>query len=215
MTPDEETRNSQLFETVWQKATRGIEDLTTEEPDRRFLKSLVMGGSVAAEAVVSNCQGVKGFWAEGDEAKAIELSQLFSFMMLSQIYRWVKEKPEQNASAIPKEVSATRLIHIFGSEPEQAIDDFIHFDEQYGYDLDKKPHLVHTASLLLAKVSEICGHRCIEWSKVKWPVVELTHLMKKGIILDGAPMRSQLDIDQMIKSLNTGVQAMMSFYGGA
>jgi hypothetical protein len=215
MTPVEETRNSQLFETVWQKATCSIEGLTSDETDRRFLKSLVMGGSVAAEAVVSNCQGVKRFWAESDEAKATELSQLFSFMMLSQIYRWIKQGPEQNSSAIPKEDGAKRLIHVFGSEPEQAIDDFVHFDKQYSYDLDKKQHLVHTASLLLARASEICGHKCIEWSKVKWPVVELYHLIKNGAILDRAPLRDQLDIDEMVKSLGIGMQAMTSFYSGA
>ena len=215
MTPDDETRNSQLFENVWQKVTAKVDALTEEADDRRFLKSLAMGGSVAAESVVSTCQAVKGFWGEGNEVAATELSQLFSLLLLSQIYRWVKEKPPREmTSTVPPEVNATRLIYIFGGEPEQAMDDFLHFDQQFACDLAKHPHLIHVCSLLLAKTSEICGHKCIDWSKVKFPVVEMTHLVK-GAFIDGAPMRSKLDIDAMLNSLNTGMQAMMSYYGGA
>jgi hypothetical protein len=215
MPPADETRNGQLFENVWQKVIAKVDTLTEDAGDRRFLKSLAMGGSVAAESVVSTCQTVKGFWGEGNEAAATELTQLFSLLMLSQIYRWVKQNPSKEMPPpVPPEVSATRLIYIFGGEPEQSLDDFLHFDQQFACDLAKHPHLIHVCSLLLAKTSEICGHKCIDWSKVKWPVVEITHLIK-GTIIDGAPMRSKLDIDAMLNSLNTGVQAMMSYYGGA
>jgi hypothetical protein len=215
MTPADETRNGQLFETVWQKAVTNVDKLTEDADERRFLKSLAMGGSVAAESVVSACQAIREFWGEGSDTAANEISQLFSLMMLSQIYRWVKDKPpEKMTNTVPQEVSATRIIYIFGGEPEQAMDDFMHFDGQFAYDLKKHPHLIHVSSLLLARVAEICGHKCMDWSKVKWPVVEMTHLIK-GAIIDGAPMRSKLDIDAMQDSLNTGIQAMMSYYGGA
>jgi hypothetical protein len=214
MTPDVENGNSQLFEDVWQKAISKIDNLTEEADDRRFLKSLVMGGTVAAESVISHCQSVMGFWGEGNPAQATELSQLFSLLMLSQIYRWVKEKPPADMTGmVPSEVSATRIIYVFGGEPEQAMDDFIHFDQQFAYDLSKHPHMIHVSSLLLAKTSEICGHKSIDWSKVKFPVVEMTHLIK-GAIIDGAPIRGKQDIDAMLESVNTGVQAMMSYYSG-
>ena len=64
MTPADETRNGQLFENVWQKVITKVDTLTEDAGDRRFLKSLAMGGSVAAESVVSTCQTVKGFWGE-------------------------------------------------------------------------------------------------------------------------------------------------------
>jgi hypothetical protein len=215
MSPADETRNGQLFEDVWQKVITRVDALTEDADDRRFLKSIAMGGSVAAESVVSTCQAVRGFWGEGSESAANELSQLFSLLMLSQIYRWVKQNPPKEMSnTVPQEVSATRVIYVFGGEPEQAMDDFLHFDRQYAYDLEKHPHLIHVSSLLLAKSSEICGHKCVDWSKVKWPVVEMTHLVR-GAVIDGAPLRGKLDIDAMQNSLNTGIQAMMSYYGGA
>jgi hypothetical protein len=214
MMPVEESRNGQIFENVWQKALTNVDNLTEDTEDRRFLKSLVMGGSVAAESVVSSCQAVKEFWGDGNETVATELSQLFSFLMLSQIYRWVREKPpKETTSTLPPEVSASRLTHIFGGEQEQGIDDFQHFDKQFAYDIAKHPHMIHVSSLLLAKTSEICGHKCMDWSKVKFPVVEMTHLAK-GAIIDGAPMRGKLDIDAMLDSIALGVQAMMSYYGG-
>ena len=215
MTPADETRNGQLFENVWQKVITKIDTLTEDAGDRRFLKSLAMGGSVAAESVISTCQTVKVFWGEGNETAATELSQLFSLLMLSQIYRWDKQNPSKEMPPlVPPEVNARRLIYIFGGELEQSLDDYLHFDQQYACDLAKHPHLIHVCSLLLAKTSEICGHKCIDWSKVKFPVVEMTHLVK-GAFIDGAPMRSKLDIDAMLNSLNIGVQAMTSYYGGA
>ena len=214
MTPDVENSNGQLFEDVWQKSISKVDTLTQDADDRRFLKSLVMGGTVAAESAISQCQSIAGYWGEGNPAQATELSQLFSLLMLSQIYRWVKENPPADMTAmVPSEVSATRIIYVFGGEPEQAMDDFIHFDQQFAYDLAKHPHLIHVASLLLAKTSEICGHKSIDWSKVKFPVVEMTHLIK-GAIIDGTPIRGKQDIDNMLASVNNGVRAMMSYYSG-
>ena len=215
MTPADETRNGEIFEQVWQNALDRIEEITQDDADRKFLRSVAMGGSVAAESVVTGCEAIREYWGEGSVETATELTQLFSLLMLSQIYRWVKAQPPENMSVmVPREVSVTRLVYMFRGDPDTAMEDFLHFDEQFDYDLKRHPHMVHVSSLLLARAAEICGHKCIDWSRVKWPVVEMTHLVK-GTIIDGAPMRSKLDIDAMLNSLNTGVQAMMSYYGGA
>ncbi len=210
-----ETRNSELFEEVWEKATAKVDELTKDEQERKFLKSLVMGGTVAGEIVVSGAEGVRKYWGEGNLAWAQEVTQLFAFLMLSQCYRWIQGevKPEMQ-NMVPKEVSATKLIYIFGSEPEQALDEFINFDLQFNYDLDKKPHIVHTSTLVLAKLCDITGHACVDWKKIKWPVVELTHVVKKGGITDSEPMRSQADINVVVNALNTGAQAMTKFHEG-
>jgi hypothetical protein len=214
MTFDEETSNSQLFENVWQKATAEADALTEDDADRRFLKSLVMGGSVAAESVVSTCQDVREFWGQGSEAAASELNQLFSLVVLSQLYHWLKENPpEGNTSTIPPEVNVMRVVQIFGGDPERGMEDYTHFDKQLECDIKKHGNLTHISILLLARSSEICGHQCMDWSKVKFPVVEMTHLVR-GAIIDGAPLRSILDINAMQSCLNAGMQAMSRFYAG-
>ena len=216
MTIDQPTRNSELFEKIWEDAVVNIEKLTPEKSERSFLKSLVMGGTVAAEMIVSACSAISRYWAEGDTCRARELSQLFSFLMLSQCYRWLDEKEQPaNVQRLPKETVSSKLIQVFEGEAEQGLDDFAHFDAQFNYDLDKHPHRVHLAGLVLARVSEICGHPCLDWTQVHFPVVEFTHIMKKGIVLDSAPMRSQDDINTVVAALTTGTEAMMRFYDGA
>jgi hypothetical protein len=193
MAESQESKNLEIFEQVWDQATGRIEELTPDVAERKFLKSLVMGGTVAAEMVVNGAESARRYWGEGNPAWAAEISQLFSFMMLSQCYRWVVEQDPHNKTAIPKEFSATKLVYAFGTEPEQSLEDFMRFDEQYNYDMEKKPHLVHVSRFVLARMCEIMGHKGIDWEKVKFPVAELSHLAKKGVILDSEPIRSQDD----------------------
>lgn len=214
MSETQEEKNSEIFEQVWDKATPRIDGLTQDPVEQKFLKSIIMGGTVAAEIVVGNT-AVSKFWGEGKDTWAEEISQLFSFIMLSQCYRWVAENAEDGKTPLPKEVSATKLIYAYGTEPEQALDDFSNFDCQYNYDLDKKPHIVHTASFILARICEIADHKCIAWERFKFPVVELTSLAKKGVILDSEPIRNQEDINTVTSSINAGLQAMNRFYDAA
>ena len=216
MTTEHDDSNSELFEEVWDRAVSNIEKLTRDQTEQLFLKSLVMGGTVAAEIVVGGCAGIQPHWGEGNTDRAMKVSQLFSFLMLSQCYRWLDGKPTPEAlSRLPKEVLSTQLIYIFEGEPEQGVDDFVHFDLQFNYDLSKHPHLVHLSGLILARISEICGHPCLDWEQIKFPVVEFTHIMKKGIIIDAAPMRSQDDINVVVSALSAGVEAMTRFHDGA
>ena len=211
MAETQEERNAELFEQVWGKATARVDELKTDETEHRFLKAMIMGGTVAAEMVINNTFA-KQFWGEGKDAWAGEISQLFSFIMLSQCYRWVAEQSEASSSPVPKEVSATKLIYAFDTEPEQSLDDFVRFDNQYDHDLSHKAHIVHTASFLLARICEITGHKCIVWNKIKFPVDELTSLAKKGIIIDSEPIRSQDDINVVTTAVATGLQAMNKFF---
>ena len=214
MTGNQEEKNQEIFERVWEEATARIDNLTGDNTEQKFLKSLVMGGTVAAEMVINNVSAIRGFWGEGNQASAAEISQLFSFLMLSQCYRWVMGKPQEDRTPIPKEVSATKLIHAYGTEPEQSLDDFDRFDRQYNYDLEKKPHIVHTATFILARLCEILGHQCIDFKKVKFPVAELTHMVKAGGVIDSEPIRSQEDINVVTNSLAAGLQAMNKFHEG-
>ena len=206
--------NEEIFENVWQDALANIENITSDDDDQRFLRALAMGGSVAAETLVTASPAIKQLWGDGNQQTAARLSLLFSLIMLSQLYIVAKQNPPQNFVAmLPKEVTATRIFHVFNGNPEESIQDFLHFDEQFSYDLEKHKHLTHTSCMMLARCSEICGHPCIDWKKVKWPVVELTHLTK-GTITDSSPLRSKADIDAMLGSIDAGAQAMMSYYSG-
>ncbi len=211
MAQTQEERNSEIFEQVWEKSTSRIDQLTPDQAEQKFLKSIVMGGTVAAETVINNTSA-RRFWGEGSVAWAEEISQLFSFIMLSQCYRWVAERADEGKTPLPKEVSATKLVYAFGTEPEQSLDDFMHFDAQYNHDIENKPHIVHTATFILARICEIASHKCITWSRVKFPVDELTSLAKKGVIIDSEPIRGQDDINIVTNSISAGFQAMNKYF---
>jgi len=215
MSIEEQTHNSQIFENVWQKAVAGMDAVVADDDDRCFLKALVMGGSVAAESAVSACPEITKLWGEGNEAAATRLNQLFSLVVLGQLYRWIKDNPpEGNPNTVPPEINVTRLVQVFGGDQEEGIKDYEHFDRQFDCDMKKHGNLTHTSIMLLARCGDICGHQCMDWSKVKFPVVEMTHLVK-GAIIDGAPLRSIQDINAMQAGLNAGIQAMTRFYAGA
>jgi|GEM_PF-1226252 len=208
------TGNEELFEKVWDNAVATIESLTPDTQEHRFLKSIVMGGTVAAETLVASSHSMLHLWNKGSIKLASELSLLFSLTMLSQIYRWVNDNPPENfKGTMPKEVVATQIIHVYNGNPEVALEDFFHFDKQFSYDLEKHQHLTHISCLLLARCCEICGHKSINWQKVKWPVVELTHLVKDAII-DRSIIRNKADSDAVVHSLNAGSHAMVTYYGG-
>jgi len=211
MTATQDEKNAEIFEQVWLKATTRISDLIKDPAEEKFLKSIVMGGTVAAEAIVSSTAASE-FWGEGNIAWADEISQLLSFLMLSQCYRWVTEKIDEGQSPLPKEVIVTRLIYAFGTEPEQSLDDFARFDAQFNHDLDTKPHIVHAASFILGRICEIAGHPCFAWGKIKFPVDELTSLAKKGVIIDSEPIRGQNDINVVTTSISMGLEAMNKFH---
>jgi len=78
----QELKNSEIFEEVWEKATSRIDELTSDAKERKFLKSMVMGGTVAAETVLNNAESARRYWGEGNAGWAAEISQLFSFLML-------------------------------------------------------------------------------------------------------------------------------------
>ena len=212
MTPD--TENS-LFENVWQNTSARIDKLTPDPTERRFLKSLVMGGTVGAETVVNQAVGVQPYWCQGNPAQAREISQLFAFIMLAQCYRWIEMEPGgQNTARTPREDVVSKLIYAFETEPEQSSDDFQHFEAQYNYDLKNKHHLIHTSTLILAKICDILGHQCIDWEQVKFPVAELIHLVTRGVGTDSVPVRDQEDMAVVVNGINGGIQAMMRLNEG-
>jgi hypothetical protein len=213
MSPD--TENSQLFENVWQNASARIDQLTPDPAERRFLKSLIMGGTVGAETVVNQATGIQPYWGQGNPTQAREISQLFSFLMLSQCYRWLEMEPgAQDTPRTPRQDVVSKLIFAFNTEPEQSADDFQHFDAQYNYDLKHKQHLIHTATLILAKICDILGHQCIDWKQVKFPVAELIHLVTRGVVTDSIPVRDQEDMAVVVNGINGGIQAMMRLNEG-
>lgn len=201
------------FDTVLAGASERIPGLIADEDNRRFYRALLAGGSVAARAVAEQCLGIKDVWVGGDEKKALALTRLFTMMMLSQCYRWLSGKEpvseEQNKT---REAAASNIGRLFGDGTRAAAKEFFDIDIQFKYDLENKSHLVHMGSLILAKASDACGHRSIDWSKVSFPVKSLKPLTSSRAIVDSAPIRSPDDIRALWAGHAAGVKAMNNCY---
>lgn len=209
----EETENH-FFDTVLSKVKKEINQLVKDDNERRFYLSLVVGGTKTASEVVKNCEGVRQFWGDGSEESAYALIELFSFLMLFQCYRWLDEKdPELGEKQKASRLATTaKLLYLFKDESEESLANFLNLDAQFKHDVENRSPYAHLACFFLARACEACGHKCIDWSRVSFPVSELTELVSSGAILDSKPMSSIHDISALRKSHNAGIQAMNKYY---
>ena len=207
-----ETPSESLFEEVWQEISQSIDLFEENESERHFLKSLVMGGTVVAERIVNNCQELARYWGKGDKTKALGLTRLFFWMMLSRCYQWLETSKTSGSDGLAPEEFSRKIMSIFGNMTDTDFKLYLDLHEQFQYDIKKSPHMTHISSLLLALSCEICGHKCLDWTKVRFPVKEMFHLFRKGSVIDTGPIRGVQDINEMKQALNAGIQAMTLYF---
>lgn len=202
---------NRFLDAVYTRVSERISQLDEDENARRFYMSLLAGGTLTAGLVVSVCEGVKGLWGGGDEEKALALTRLFTLMMLSQCYRWFGDKEPEKQRAT-RQATAARVLLLFGDGSDGAVKDFFDIDTQFKYDLENKSHVVHLSSILLARACQACGHRCIEWSRVSYPVKSLQTLTRSRAIIDPFLVGNPDDIRALWHSHTAGTQAMVKYH---
>ena len=153
------------------------------------------------------------YWGDGDEGKALGLTRLFFWMIFSyyQYHLKVDQKGSSLESLTTRE-AAHKLLANFGDVNEGEIQLYVSLDTQFKYDISRSPHMIHLSCLLLALSSEICGHQCLDWTKIRFPVIEMFHIAHKGAIVDSEPIRDQRDISEMQSALLAGIKAANLYY---
>lgn len=209
----EEIEVNPIFDAAFVQVSQNINNTFPDDNNRRFFKALLAGGKKMAIAVVARCQGLRGVCGDIDKAKALALTKLFTLLMLSQTFRWLENKELETEEADNLNLSAMSItLNLFGDNSEESVKDFINMDTQFKYELKHHDHLTHLAVLLLAKACEVCGHKCIEWSKVSFPIKSLQPLTTSRAIIDAAKINGVNDIRAVINSLAFGVQAMVNYH---
>ena len=167
-----------------------------------------------AKSVVTACEGVKKTWDDGNETKALTLTKLFTLLMLSQCYRWIDEADpdSEDKQKEARQASASKVLYFFEDDSEGAIQGFLDIDTQFKYDMEHENHMTHLGILLLAKACEACGHKCIEWSRVSFPVKSMRPLTSSGAIIDSVLINNLNDITALWNCHAAGVQAMMKHH---
>ena len=196
------------FDDVWRQIAGAAESRSDNETEKHFLESLVRGGITAASIVVSCCDGLAKYCSPFNTDKALGLTRLYSWIMLCQCYRWLQGELNPESNPIPIGEFGEKLLSLFGKMDEGEYQLYLNLNTQFNYDLDKKPHMTHFSALLLALSSEVCGHKCLDWTTLRFPVKEMTHIFLRGGVIDTEPMRS-LNVTEAVKeALGTGIQAM-------
>jgi hypothetical protein len=209
----EEIEINPIFDAAFVQISKNINNSFPDYNSRRFYKSLLAGGKIMANAVVARCQGLREVCGDIDKVKALALTKLFTLLMLSQTFRWLEGQESETENAANLNLSTVSIIlNLFGDSSEESVKDFINIDTQFRYELKHHDHLTHLAVLLLAKACEVCGHRCIEWSKVSFPIKSLQPLTTSRAIVDAAKINSVNDIRVVISSLDSGVQTMVNYH---
>ena len=95
---------------------------------------------------------------------------------------------------------------------EKGIEEFLNIDTQFKYDMKHENHMTHMGILLLAKACEACGYKCIEWSRVSFPVKSMITLTQSGAIIDSTSISNLNDITALWNCHAAGVQMMMKHH---
>jgi hypothetical protein len=202
-----------IFDAGYVQISENIDNTFPDENNRNFFKSLLTGGKIMANLVVAKCQGLREVCGNIDIAKALSLTKLFTMLMLSQAFRWLDNQKTEKDEEVKVNLQAVSVVlNLFNDNSEESIKDFINMDTQFRYELNHHNHMTHLAVLLLAKASESCGHKCIEWDKVTFPFKSLQPLTTSKAIVDAAIINSVNDIGEVINSFALGVQSMVKYH---
>ena len=209
----EELEIDPLFAAVSARINAKIDQAFTDANGTRFYKSLIAGGVTMANAVVSLCEGVKRVWGCGDEAKAAALTRLFSLVLLSQTFAWLDEQKEKKDEPSNINLSAVAgTLSLFGDDQAETIADFLNIDVQLRHEISHETDMTHLHVLLLAMACEACGHSCLDWSKIKFPVKSLEPLTRCGAIIDSTIISGINDIRALWVCRSMGMQAMVKYH---
>ncbi len=224
----QKSRNKRLFDKWAAEIFRLIARHVSDEYDWRAHLAWLVGGRVAANGLVQESDCVKKPWGKGDETKALALTKVFTLHMISHWYRNIDEQQQHSDDERrqAREVAASSMLRFFnmylspGDSDASAKDvkDFMNMDIQFNWDLDKETRtggsriglLIYP--LLLAKACEACGQRCVDWSRVTFPVDSHQQLVDEGAIVNGRPFSSFEEWVILISRVFAGVQGMFRYY---
>ncbi len=209
----EELEIHPLFKAVFTESSSKINDIAEDDNSRLFFASLLTGGYTTANAMVNLCHGVKKVWGEGDKSKALALTELGTLLLLSQTFRWIEGQHAEKSEASATNLAVvSKTLTLFDDNSEVAIKDFLNLDLQFKYEVDHKNDMTHFRVYLMVKACEACGHKCMDWEKVSFPIKSLEPLTRSGAVLDSAMVGDLHDIRAMLACHSIGVQAMTKYH---
>jgi len=209
----EELEINPLFTALSSHIDAKIDQTFKDQNSLRCYKSLLVSGSITANAAVNLCEVIKNAWGNGDETKALRLIKLFTLVMLCQTFIWAdKQKANKDEPESVNLPAISNTLNLFNDNSEEAVKGFLNMYKQFKYDLENKTHMVYLGVMLLALACEACGHTCLDWSKVEFPIESPESLTASGAVIDSAVINNSDDTRMLWVCRSKGVQAMFKYH---
>lgn len=203
------------FKAVFEVINDSIARMVKDEGERRFYASLLAGGNHAAANVVSYCEGMKELYGEGSASKSLELTKLFTLLMLIQSYRWLTEsQPQTDQPEEASKAAAVNVLALFGDGDDHYVELFSKMKAQFDYDSEHHTSMVHMGGLMLGWAAEAMGQKCVDWENTRFPVKSMSALTHSGAVLDSSRMRSPADIKALWACHGAGCKVLIEHYEG-
>jgi hypothetical protein len=183
------------------------------------------GASSAAQALIREVDLVKSAWDGGDEQKTLALIKVCAPHMISVWLGGIDRQPRLTGDArrVQYESAATSMLSMIKkflpagpsgatAMTAQDVKSAIDMDRQWNSEGDGgRPSPVY-ACLLLSRAIEACGRRCIEWSKMSFPLESVQQLLDSDALVELGLVGDGQRLTAVMKCLEEGVRAVRRFH---
>jgi hypothetical protein len=183
------------------------------------------GASSAAQALIREIEGVKSAWGKGDEQKTLSLIKVCAPHMISV---WLGGIDQQSgmtgdARSVEYESAASSMLSVINrflctkssdvsALTAQDVKSATDMDRQWNTQSDGVGRPLVYVCLLLSKALEACGQRCLDWSKVSFPVESVQQFLDSATLLDPGLLGEHQRLLAVMNCLEQGVRPVRRYY---
>jgi hypothetical protein len=202
-----------------------IAGYVTEDYEYMAHMAWLIGGTSAAQALIREVDCIKSAWGRGDEQKALFLTKVCTAHMISVWFGGIERQPEIDGDARRGvyENSASSMLSVINkflctgaseisAMTAQDVKDATNMDRQWNWENESGGQPLTYAGLLLARALEACGQRCLEWSRVIFPVESVKQLHDGGAILEPRRLQDADTFAKVLASMDEGVRAVKRYH---
>jgi hypothetical protein len=196
-------------------------------PDYEYMAHMawLIGATSAAQALIRELDLVKSAWGRGDEQKTLSLIKACTPHMISVWFGSIDRQPALagDARRAACESSASSMLSVINkflcTKPSdvsgltaQDVKNAMNMDTQWHREnASGGPPLVY-ACLLLSRALEACEQRCIEWSKMSFPVESVQQFLDSDALVEPGLVGDGQRLPAVMNCLEEGVRAVRRYY---
>ncbi|MDM7999779.1 MAG: hypothetical protein QUS33_07205 [Dehalococcoidia bacterium] len=202
-----------------------VANYLTDDYEYMSQMAWLTGASSAAQALIREVDVVKSAWGRGDDQKTLMLIKLCVPHMISVWLSGIDQQPQMAEDARRAQYGSAAssmfgIINRFLSPKpssdsaltSQDVNDAIDMDALWMAQSGNEGARSVYGCLILSKALEACGQRCIEWSRVTFPIESVQRLLDVGVLLDASLVGDSQRLLRVMDCLEQGVRPVRRYY---